>query len=166
MPYGLRTTTAHESSRRPSYHKPLIEPIQKRIAVFEDCPEVLEIVLKALAEKIPDLEFTHTHFVTSVDQSMNIFMNQRPHIVITDLCLSPGRYDGFEILARIRRIEPETRVALSSSIYSAGAANDPNPNARRINRKAMKKDFDALFHKADLEGLSAFVRAHLDEPFH
>ena len=168
MPYGVRSATAPESSRRTSYQKPLIEPVQNKVAIFEDGEMVMDAVLTELSKRLPGLKLTHTHAVKSAEESMSIFIAEMPRVVITDLCLTESvrHLEGFEILAMIRRIKPDTWVALSSSIYTPDGVNSPDRLFRRLNRKAVVKDFDAVFQKADMDGISAFIRAHLDDPLH
>ena len=79
-------------------------------------------------------------------------MRKRPDVVITDLSLDEGGTEGFEILKRIRKISPQTKVGLATSSYHPEKSDE-------INREIRKQGFDALFQKHDIQAMSEFVEA-------
>jgi DNA-binding NtrC family response regulator len=129
---------------------PANEPAKKlmKVAIFDDSPEVLLLYRDLLS--IITVDVLDLPPVTSVEQVMELFRRERPDIVITDLCLTSGGREGYDVLAKIKRESPNTPVALSTSTYSKTSL-DPECVKMR------EKGYDALFNKVDLQGITEYI---------
>ncbi|MBN1169626.1 response regulator [Candidatus Micrarchaeota archaeon] len=121
-----------------------------RVLVLDDCPEVLFLYQDLL--RSDNVQIFAPKPVNSVKEAMDLVREVKPDLVISDLCLTMGRTEGFEILARIRKEMPFVPVALSTSSY---------PYQHDLVAEIDKKEFDAVFNKGDLKGLQDFISRNL-----
>lgn len=121
---------------------------QVKVAVFEDCAMALIAYTDTFISS--NASVVTPKAVVTADEALEIFRTEHPDVVITDLSLTMGGTEGFEILRRIKEISPSTPVGLSSSAYNPKGSDD-------INNEMRRKGFDALFQKFDLDGMCAFI---------
>lgn len=163
MPPGFATKELAPQSPRPFRHSPFssFSPMlgslftSKRahapvgVAIFEDVGEVLEAYV-ARFEGLRGINVMCRATVGSAGEAIGIFLRSRPSIVITDLSLGEkANTDGFTILRVIKEESPRTAVALST-LHSAGSTT-------AIEEEIRRQPFDAVFHKTDMQGMSAFI---------
>ncbi|MFN7991066.1 MAG: response regulator [Candidatus Micrarchaeia archaeon] len=119
--------------------EPLIKPL--RVVVIEDFPPLLRLYLKEL-KKVTGIQVEPSSTVESIEGALNIFERAVPDIVITDLSLTEGRTEGFDILKIVKAKSPSTTVILTSSAYDP-SSNDP------FAQEIRSHGFDAVFPKLD-----------------
>jgi CheY-like chemotaxis protein len=146
---------AHKTINKPNpsteKRQPQAEPIRRqvRVAIFEDSPEV-NLAYHDCFTSFADAVVVSSKPVLSTDDAIEIFRALRPDVVITDLSLTDGNFEGFEILKRIKEISPETPVGLSTSSYHPKKDDE-------INREIRRHGFDMLFQKHDLASMCDFI---------
>ena len=131
---------------RKPMHEPRLGRKTLKVLVLDDCQDVLLLYGDLLRHE--RVEILASKAVNSVDEAMALVRLIKPDIVISDLCLTMGHTEGFEILAKMREEMPFVPVALSSCSY---------PNDENIVPEIEKKGFDALFNKGDVKGISEFI---------
>jgi len=125
------------------------------VAIFEDVKEVLDAYL-ARFERLRGVSLACRATVDNADQAIKIFQRSRPSIVITDLSLGEkANTDGFTILRFIKAESKRTAVALAT-LHSAESTTC-------IEAEIRQRPFDAVFHKTDFKGISAFITAKVGE---
>lgn len=145
--------TVHKNFSKPNLitarPEPKAETIRRRVkvAVFEDCAMALVAYTDTFSL---NASVVTPNAVVTADEALEIFQAEHPDVVITDLSLTMGGTEGFEILRRIKEISPSTPVGLSSSAYNPKGTDE-------INNEIRGKGFDALFQKFDLNGMCAFI---------
>ncbi len=148
---------AHRTINKPNpstgKREPKAEPIRRqiRVAIFDDSPEI-NLAYGDCFKSFPGVDVVSSRAVFSVDEVLEIVRAVRPDVVITDLSLTDGNLEGFEILKRIKEISPNTLVGLSTSSYH------PNKDDE-INREIRKHAFDMLFQKHDLASMCDFIES-------
>lgn len=147
---------AHRTISKPNPQAGKTEPKEERIrrqvrvAIFDDSPEV-NLAYSECFSSFAEANVVSCRPVFSVEDAIEIFRAIRPDVVITDLSLTDGKQEGFEILRKIKEISPGTPVALSTSAYH------PRKNDG-INSEIRKQGFDALFQKHDLASMCEFIQ--------
>lgn len=163
MPHGLTVTLGEvANSKRPRVQEPHVEPIRRQLdaVVFEDFPPLLKLYLKEL-RKVRGIGLRNSGVVESIPQAMAVFDAVHPDIVITDLQLTLGNTEGYEILRLVKHASPATFVILTTSNY------DPCGHDA-FSEEVRSKGFDAVFPKLDhvqpgepmkphIEALKAFL---------
>jgi DNA-binding NarL/FixJ family response regulator len=130
---------------------PKAEPIRRpiRVAVFEDNDSVF-FGYKELLTSQSSGSVINDKPTLSVEEAIEIFLCERPDVVITDLSLADGGTEGFEILRRIKEISPTTPVGLSTASYHPDKKDE-------INQEIRKQGFDALFQKHEMASMCDFI---------
>jgi DNA-binding NtrC family response regulator len=127
-----------------------------RVMVIEDTPLVLDLYHENLG-KIKGISLVKTPPVETFDLAMDLFRKEQPDIVVTDLSLTSAHTEGFGILRTLKKCSPRVCVVLTTSIYSPDNHDDLTEHIKHAK-------FDAVFHKADLQHLSEFIRSKLPNP--
>ena len=155
VPPGLATKESAFVQSRPSQlssFAPLSEPLFARrhatLAIFEDTPEVFRIYHDRFS-RLKGVEVKSTGPVGGIARALAVFERTRPGIVITDLSLSVGNTEGFDLLKLIKERAPGTVVILTTAYSPAGTGE--------IHSRIMGESFDAVFNKGDISGIAAFV---------
>ena len=131
------------------------EPIFKlRVVVIEDFPLLFKIYQKILHGH--GFEVANPHPLNTVDAALFTIAQVRPDVVITDLSLTSNGLEGFEILRRLREIDPSLPVALSTSVYRS-------TNTDPLTEQMKSAGFDAVFHKVDFRGIVSFLDSSVRE---
>jgi CheY-like chemotaxis protein len=158
MPHHGLTVTLGEAanSRRARMSDPHVEPIRRHVdaVIFEDCSLILKLYLKEL-RKVRGLEIKNSDTIESVEQAMAVFGKAHPDLVITDLQLTSGHLEGYEILRRVKERSPLTYVILTTSNYSSAGNDD-------FSRECRSKGFDAVFPKLDIIAPGEPMIPHID----
>ncbi len=133
---------------------PMADNIRKkaRVAIFDDAAEIIEAYSVFLGTS--NVSIVSMKPVFSVSDALAIFRLEQPDFVITDLSLTAGGTEGFEILDQVRIIAPDVPVVLTSSAYSPTSSDD-------ICMEIRAKGYDAVFEKRDGDGIAEFVRSRL-----
>ncbi len=133
---------------------PLADAIRKKakVAIFDDAAEIIEAYSAFLGESAVCIVSKDPVF--SVSDALAAFRLKQPDIVITDLSLTVGGREGFEILDQIRSIAPDVPVVLTSSAYSSTSSDE-------ICMEIRAKGYDAVFEKRDGNGIAEFVISRL-----
>ena len=99
----------------------------KVVAVDDDADtrELVEIILKRSS--------ADATVVSSGEEALQAIKNVRPDILVCDLAMS--RMDGYELLANVRRLEPEIGW-LPSIAFTASARNEDRIRSRRAGFQA------------------------------
>ena len=158
MPTGLTATVREMAdSKRPRPQEPHVEPIRRHVdvVVFEDFRPLLRLYLKEL-RKVRGLEMRNSETVESVEQAMSVFGTAHPDVVITDLQLTSGHTEGYEILRRVRQISPITYVILATQNYKSGGHDEFSEEVRAAG-------FDAVFPKLDAVRPGEPMKPHIEE---
>jgi len=144
------TDTNTPSLATGSSRVPMADTIRKKakVAIFDDAAEIIEAYSVFLGAS--DVLIVSREPVFSVSDALMVFCSKKPDFVITDLSLTDGGTEGFEILAQIRSIAPDIPVVLTSSAYSYNSTND-------ICLEIRAKGYDAVFEKSDGNGIAEFV---------
>ncbi len=131
---------------------PMAESLRKKakVAIFDDVAEIIEAYSVFLGES--EVCIVSREPVCSVSDAIAVFRSNHPNFVITDLSLTVGGTEGFEILDQIRTIDPEVPVVLSTSAYSHTSVDE-------ICVKIRAKGYDAVFEKRDGDGIAEFFRS-------
>ncbi|MFH1685294.1 MAG: response regulator [Candidatus Micrarchaeota archaeon] len=129
---------------------PMAESLRKKakVAIFDDVAEIIEAYSVFLGES--EVCIVSREPVVSVSDALEVFRAERPDIVITDLSLTVGGTEGFDILDQIKAIAPEVPVVLSTSAYSHTSVDE-------ICVEIRAKGYDAVFEKRDGDGIAEFV---------
>ncbi len=123
-----------------------------RVAIFDDMPEMVKLCRELLQG--PEIRVVTDDAVQTVGEALSIFQAQRPDLVVTDLSLTRGGTEGFDILDGIRQLSPTIHVpvALYTSSYIQGGTDD-------LSKKIRGAGYDALFSKMQMHDLVAFVES-------
>lgn len=147
------TAKIGESARfdRLRARKPSAEPIRRmrKAVVIEDNPLLLGIYLRRLAH-LRDVEIPASATVRSLEEAAAVLQAHSPDIIITDLSLTSGCTEGFDVLAMARRELPGAKIVLTSLAYAPDRADSLSEQIRRAG-------FDAAFNKFDLDGVILFL---------
>ncbi len=158
MPHGLTVTLGEvANSKRPRVQEPHVEPIRRHLdaVVFEDFPPLLRLYLKEL-RKVRGIELRNSGIVESVGQAMSVFDAVHPDIVITDLQLTSGNTEGYEILRRVKEASPITVVVLTTSNYLPEGHD-------AFSEEVRSKGFDAVFPKLDHVRPGEPMKPHIED---
>jgi DNA-binding NtrC family response regulator len=139
---------------------PMHERITKpaRVMLVEDTQWLLDIYLQRLS-RLHDIRVANSRAIKSVDRALELFLNENPDVVITDLSLTSGNTEGFEILHAVRELSLGAVVVLTTSIYSPQNDDD-------VNREIRRQPFDAVFHKLDFDHLAVYLERKAHELNH
>ncbi len=113
--------------------------------IIEDTQVLLDLYLERLG-RLKDVMVCNRGAVESADDALTLFLAHRPDIVVTDLSLTQGGTEGFDILRRIKERSPATRVILTSSVYRP-------ENTDELSLEIKAAPFDAAFNKFDFDHL-------------
>jgi DNA-binding NtrC family response regulator len=157
MPRGIFRQRERGVSRSLRLPDTSSEPIRKlvKIVIFEDTDFLLDLFFDNL-KVLKGFDIVSPKTTCSTAEALRTFEKEKPDIVITDLCLTSDHTEGFDILAAIKKVSPDTVVVLSTSIYSDKGTDDLSCEIRR-------KGFDAVFHKLDFEHLTGFLQQTIRE---
>jgi len=144
-----------KESRHPKrrINKPALDPLTEnhrtnvRVAIFDDSDAVIQAYTKRLNGSVTVVT---KEPVECVQTAVEIFKIEQPDVVVTDLSLTVGHTEGFDILRAIRDISPATPVALSTAAWCEQSTDELVQAIRRAH-------FDSVFQKADLHTLRRFV---------
>jgi CheY-like chemotaxis protein len=138
---------------------PFCEPIRRvPVVIFEDVSEFMAAYVKCVS-RLRRIDLKQNGLVTSPEQAIAIFRQEKPKIVITDLSLrTPAQPDGIAILKTIRQEAPRTVVALATCFSPASA--DMTTTA------ILQAGFDAVFNKTEFKAIRQFVRRKAREFSH
>lgn len=147
MPHGLMVPlgeVARSKSLRPRASEPDVEPLRRHVdaMIIEDFKPLLRLYLEELG-KVRGLELKNWQPIETVDVAVSLFSIFRPQLVITDLSLTGGGTEGYEILSKIKSVAPETLVVLTTSNYFPWGHDAFSETARSMG-------FDAVFSKLDI----------------
>ena len=98
-------------------------PVQARILVVDDEPEVARVTMRVLRR-----ERFEVRVATDGASALEVLASFKPHLVISDYCM-PGM-NGVELLREVRRANPRT-ACLMISAY-ANLAAEPLAGAERF----------------------------------
>lgn len=73
--------------------------------------------MRKFMKKIIEKEGSYTSFEASnKDEAMELFMSEKPSIVILDLNMSEATMDGMDVLTDIIKVSPKTDVLIVSAV--------------------------------------------------
>lgn len=85
------------------------------LLIIDDNVRSLELLSEALAQSGLEI-FT----ASDPEEGLDLFCNQRPHIVLTDLVMP--KMSGMDVLEQIMEVDPATDVILMTAHYSSESA--------------------------------------------
>lgn len=132
---------------------PISEDIRGlKTIILEDHPILLNDTASFL-RKSGLVELTDKQIATDLDEAIGILKREQPEVVITDLSLTPGGKEGFEILKEARKMGGML-VILSTSLYVMNSQDT-------VNRQIREANFDIVINKNSflLVGLPRFPRS-------
>jgi DNA-binding NtrC family response regulator len=152
QPGGLGPGLVKPNLSLPKIEEPLKLQRQLRVALLDDDAPIISIALtEAFGAYVSrSVKLLNQDAVFTVDEAVSTFQALRPDVVITDLSLTPGNTEGFEILRRIKELSPSAVVVLLSSTYNPRGTDE-------VNQDITEAGFDALFEKARVRDLCAFI---------
>ena len=89
--------------------------MSQKVLVIDDEPSITRSITRALEDRSYQVETAPTG-----EQGLGILERMRPHVVLLDLKLPDA--NGFDLIARIRKIEPATQVIVITAFGDTKAA--------------------------------------------
>ena len=125
------------------------------LAIFEDVKDVFDLYVARFG-RLNGVTLKCHATIDNADEAIKIFRRSRPSIVITDLSLGEkANTAGFTIVNMIKGESPRTAVALAT-LHTVDSVTD-------IEERIKAQPFDAVFHKTDFIGISAFITRKVGE---
>jgi DNA-binding NarL/FixJ family response regulator len=89
-----------------------------RLLIVDDADEIRGLFRTALRVEHPDVELAEAD---SAEAALDLVIDLRPDAVIVDAVM-PGE-DGLELVGKLRRVSPQTRIVMFSSLPYGDAAH-------------------------------------------